>query len=70
MFLNNYPYKGYNYAKIVVPLHPLFERIARQHYVKDNKIQIEMSRNLFEGLRRHVREMGERGVSNNETKTK
>jgi hypothetical protein len=37
---------------------------------KTTKIQIEMSRNLFEGLRRHVREMGERGVSNNETKTK
>ena len=33
---------------------------------KTTEIQIEKSRNLTEGLRRHVREMGERGVSNNE----
>ena len=33
---------------------------------KTTEIQIEKSRNLIEGLRRHVREMGERGVSNNE----
>ena len=37
---------------------------------KTTKNLIEKSRNLFKGLRRHVREMGERGVSNNETKTK
>ena len=30
---------------------------------KTTEIQIEKSRNLIEGLRRHVREMGERGVS-------
>ena len=29
---------------------------------KTTEIQIEKSRNLIEGLRRHVREMGERGV--------
>ena len=33
---------------------------------KTTEIQIEKSRNFIEGLRRHVREMGERGVSNNE----
>ena len=33
---------------------------------KTTEIQIEKSRNLIEGLRRHVREMGERGISNNE----
>ena len=33
---------------------------------KTTEIQIEKSRNLIEGLRRHVREMGERGVSNSE----
>ena len=33
---------------------------------KTTEIQIEKSRNLIEGLRRHVREMAERGVSNNE----
>ncbi len=33
---------------------------------KTTEIQIEKSRNLIEGLRRHVREMGERGVSVNE----
>ena len=33
---------------------------------KKTEIQIEKSRNLIEGLRRHVRGMGERGVSNNE----
>ena len=32
---------------------------------KTTEIQIEKSRNLIEGLRRHVREMGERGISNN-----
>lgn len=31
---------------------------------KTTEIQIEKSRNLIEGLRRHVREMGERGISN------
>ena len=33
---------------------------------KTVEIQIEMSRSLVEGLRRHVSEMGERGVSNDE----
>ena len=33
---------------------------------KTTEIQIEKSRNLIKGLRRHVREMGERGVSSNE----
>ena len=33
---------------------------------KTTEIQIEKSRNLIEGLRRHVSETGERGVSNNE----
>ena len=33
---------------------------------KTTEIQIEKSRNLIEGLRRHVREMGERGIYNNE----
>ena len=33
---------------------------------KTTEIQIEKSRNLIEGLRRHVREMGERSVSNSE----
>ena len=33
---------------------------------KTVEIQIEKSRGLVEGLRRHVREMGERGVSNKE----
>ena len=33
---------------------------------KTVEIQIEKSRSLVEGLRRHVREMGERGVSNDE----
>ena len=31
---------------------------------KTTEIQIEKSRNLIEGLRRHVRGMGEMGVSN------
>ena len=30
------------------------------------EIQIEKSRNLVEGLRRHVKEMGEHGVTNDE----
>ena len=33
---------------------------------KTTEIQIEKSRSLIEGLRLHVREMGERGVSNSE----
>ena len=33
---------------------------------KTTEIQIEKSRNLIEGLRRHVKEMGERGISNAE----
>ena len=33
---------------------------------KTTEIQIEKSRNLIEGLRRHVKEMGERGVSSAE----
>lgn len=33
---------------------------------KTTEIQIEKSRNLIEGLRRHVREMGERGISTSE----
>ena len=33
---------------------------------KTTEIQIEKSRNLIEGLRRHVSEMGERGVSSSE----
>ena len=33
---------------------------------KTVEIQIEKSRGLVEGLRRHVKEMGERGVSNKE----
>ena len=33
---------------------------------KTVEIQIEKSRGLVEGLRRHVREMGERGVTNDE----
>ncbi len=33
---------------------------------KTTEIQIEKSRNLIEGLRRHVREMGEKGVSTSE----
>ena len=33
---------------------------------KTVEIQIEKSRNLIEGLRRHVREMGERGISSTE----
>ena len=33
---------------------------------KTVEIQIEKSRSLVEGLRRHVKEMGERGVSNKE----
>ena len=33
---------------------------------KTVEIQIEKSRGLIEGLRRHVREMGERGVSSDE----
>ena len=33
---------------------------------KTTEIQIEKSRNLIEGLRRHVREKGESGISNNE----
>ena len=33
---------------------------------KTVEIQIEKSRSLVEGLRRHVSEMGERGVSNDE----
>ena len=33
---------------------------------KTIEIQIEKSRNLIEGLRKHVKEMGERGVSNAE----
>ena len=33
---------------------------------KTTEVQIEKSRNLIEGLHRHVREMGERGISNTE----
>ena len=33
---------------------------------KTTEIQIEKSRNLIEGLRKHVRETGNRGVSNEE----
>ena len=33
---------------------------------KTVEIQIEKSRSLVEGLRRHVKEMGERGVTNDE----
>ena len=33
---------------------------------KTTEIQIEKSRNLIEGLRRHVKEMGERSVSSAE----
>ena len=33
---------------------------------KTVEIQIEKSRGLVEGLRRHVKEMGESGVSNKE----
>ena len=33
---------------------------------KTIEIQIEKSRNLVEGLRKHVNEMGEKGVSNGE----
>ncbi len=33
---------------------------------KTTEVQIEKSRNLIEGLRRHVRGMGERGISNTE----
>ena len=33
---------------------------------KTVEIQIEKSRGLVEGLRRHVKEMGERGVTNEE----
>ena len=33
---------------------------------KTTEIQIEKSRNLIEGLRRHVKEMGERSVSSTE----
>ena len=33
---------------------------------KTVEIQIEKSRSLVEGLRRHVKEMGERGVTNEE----
>ena len=33
---------------------------------KTVEIQIEKSRGLVEGLRRHVKEMGERGVTNGE----
>ena len=33
---------------------------------KTTEVQIEKSRNLIEGLRRHVKEMGERGISNTE----
>ena len=33
---------------------------------KTVETQIEKSRSLVEGLRRHVREMGERGVTNDE----
>ena len=33
---------------------------------KTVEIQIEKSRNLIEGLRRHGRELGERGISNTE----
>ena len=33
---------------------------------KTVEIQIEKSRGLVEGLRRHVKEMGERGISNTE----
>lgn len=35
---------------------------------KTTEIQIEKSRNLIKGLYRHVREMGEKGVSNEEIK--
>ena len=33
---------------------------------KTIEIQIEKSRNLIEGLRRHVKEMGEHGIANSE----
>ena len=33
---------------------------------KTTEVLIEKSRNLIEGLRRHVREMGERSISNTE----
>mgnify|MGYP002858463388 CR=1 FL=1 len=33
---------------------------------KTVELQIEKSRNLVEGLRRHVKEMGEKGISNAE----
>ncbi len=33
---------------------------------KTVELQIEKGRNLIEGLRKHVREMGERGFSNSE----
>ena len=33
---------------------------------KTTEVQIEKSRNLIEGLRRHVREMGERGILSTE----
>lgn len=33
---------------------------------KTIEIQIEKSRNLIEGLRRHVKEMGEKGIANSE----
>ena len=33
---------------------------------KTVEIQIEKTRSLLEGLRRHVKEMGERGVTNDE----
>lgn len=33
---------------------------------KTVELQIEKGRNLVEGLRRHVKEMGERGISNAE----
>ena len=36
---------------------------------KTVEIQIEKRRNRVEGLRRHVREMGERGVTNDEINT-
>ena len=43
-------------------------KITKQQTImsKTVELQIEKGRTLIEGLRRHVREMGERGVSNAE----
>ena len=40
--------------------------LNRRIMSKTVEIQIEKSRSLVEGLRRHVKEMGERGVTNEE----